>query len=397
MSVCDYREPEHNEGESLALPEGVPPLRSFYLYLSSSCNLSCRHCWITPRFVNGQPDPGEIINIKALRIAIEEAKSLGLSSIKLTGGEPMLHPGFREICDLATKEGLNMVMETNGTLLTADMARYLKKETSMDYISISIDSGDPARHDAFRGVKGAFDAVLQGLDHLVTAGYDNTQVIMSVHRGNCDEIEDVARLAAAHGADSVKLNPVTNCGRGADMDLRGETLDFGERLALSHYIFKELDPIMRADGTALDLILYIPPALMPISEFMRRQGDTGDCGILGILGILGSGEIAMCGIGRNIPDLVYGHLGDDSIRDIWMYNPTILKLRLALEDVDNYPDICKECTLASHCRTGCVAQNYVDSKRLVWPDPMCQQASKEGLFPVTRQKFSRSAGNLSSG
>jgi len=151
MSVCAYRPPEDAGHESLDLPEGVPPLRSLYLYLSSSCNLSCRHCWITPRLVNAQPDPGEVIDVKALRAAIAEAKPLGLSSVKLTGGEPLLHPCFREICDLATREELDLVMETNGTLLTADLARYLKNETSMEFISVSIDSADAARHDAFRG------------------------------------------------------------------------------------------------------------------------------------------------------------------------------------------------------------------------------------------------------
>ena len=37
----------------LDLPDGVPPLTSLYLYIAGSCNLACRHCWITPRFVNG--------------------------------------------------------------------------------------------------------------------------------------------------------------------------------------------------------------------------------------------------------------------------------------------------------------------------------------------------------
>ncbi len=32
----------------LDLPEGVPPLTSLYMYIAGSCNLACRHCWISP-------------------------------------------------------------------------------------------------------------------------------------------------------------------------------------------------------------------------------------------------------------------------------------------------------------------------------------------------------------
>ena len=119
MAECDYRELTEEQAQTaseemaatpLDLPEGVPPLRSFYLYMSNSCNLACRHCWITPRFVDGKPDPGDVIDVEALRAAVKEAKPLGLGSAKLTGGEPMLHPQFLQIVDLLTAEGLGMNM-----------------------------------------------------------------------------------------------------------------------------------------------------------------------------------------------------------------------------------------------------------------------------------------------
>jgi len=64
-----------------------------------------------------------------------------------------------------------------------------------------------------------------------------------------------------------------------------------------------------------------------------------------------------------------------------------LKLRQVLDDVDNYPQICKECTMAKQCRTGCVAQNFVNGKHLVWPEALCIKAHQAGLFPATRKKI----------
>jgi radical SAM protein with 4Fe4S-binding SPASM domain len=230
-------------------------------------------------------------------------------------------------------------------------------------------------------VEGAYAAALRGLDYLVDAGYKNCQVIQCVHRGNVGQMEDIVKLATDHGAGSVKFSPVTNTGRGAQMHEQGEALDFEQRIELSRWVREELRPRVK-----IGLVLNSPPALRPISELWRTRGRTGDCGVRRILGILGTGDIAMCGIGRSIPELVYGRLGQDSIREIWLHHPTLLKLRQVLDDIHSFPGICGQCTHAKSCRTGCVAQNYVDSQSLVWPDPLCAEAERRGLFPESRRR-----------
>jgi SynChlorMet cassette radical SAM/SPASM protein ScmF len=391
VTVCDPAIPEEEalaEGtgavapvEELDLPEGVPPLRAFYLYLTAGCNLACRHCWIVPRYVDGAPDPGEVIDVDALRAAVAEARPMGLANCKLTGGEPTLHPRFREIVDLLTAEGLGLDMETNGTLLTAELARHLKDESNIGFISVSLDAPTAAEHDAFRGVPGAYDGALRGLGHLVEAGYDNVQLIMSVWRGNRDQVEAVVRLAEECGAASVKLNPVTATGRGISMQDRGESLDFDETLALARSVDEEVRPEAK-----VDVVLNLPPALVPASELWRTRGRVGDCGVERILGIVGTGDIALCGIGRTTPELNYGLLGVDSVRDIWLTHPTILGLRERLADKDGYPGICADCIHRSGCRTGCVANNFEHSGRLIWPNALCEEAERRGGFPATRRR-----------
>ena len=145
----------------LDLPEGIPALRSFYLYMSTSCNLACKHCWIIPKLVDGKPDPGETIDFDDLKAAVAVAKPMGLAGAKLTGGEPLIHPRFRDIADMLTAEGLSLNMETNGVLLTAELAKHLKENTNVSFISISLDAANAKDHDAFRGVKGAFEGALR--------------------------------------------------------------------------------------------------------------------------------------------------------------------------------------------------------------------------------------------
>ncbi len=379
--LCDCSELENSSSRTgLDLPEGVPPLRSFYLYMSDSCNLTCRHCWIKPAFTDGKPSPGEVLDIELLRQAVKEAKPLGLSSAKLTGGEPMIHPRFSEIARMLSEEGLGLNMETNGTLIHDEMARFLKEETKIGFISISLDSIDEGSHDRFRGVKGAYKAALNGLKCLVDAGYINVQVIMSPHKGNVGEVEELVKLAASKGAGSVKLNPVTNNGRGALMHERNETLTLNEILELSDFVrgpLKKTSPI--------PVIINIPLSLRPLKELVANS-NAGDCGVDHILGILGSGTVALCGIGRTMPELAYGKLGQDSIRDIWLNHPAVVKLRNDLMDFSNYPELCRNCIFMRKCRTGCVVQNYSNFGKLIWPHAMCIDAQHNGRFSQSRKK-----------
>src|SRR4030065_2458530 len=117
--VIDLIEKQNNQWgdqKKLDLPDGVPPLTSLYLYIAGSCNLACRHCWIAPNYL---PDSkgGLFVKLEHVEKAIREAKPLGLRSVKLTGGEPTLHPQFRDIVTLVGEAGLDIILETKGTLI----------------------------------------------------------------------------------------------------------------------------------------------------------------------------------------------------------------------------------------------------------------------------------------
>ena len=251
----------------------------------------------------------------------------------------------------------------------------------MSFVSVSIDSPDPKEHDKFRGVKGAQQRALSGLDNLVAAGYKNCQVIMAVHHGNRHQMAELVQLAADHGAGSVKFNPVTPTGRGIEMHEKGEALNFFEHMEMVEYINKDLRPNFK-----IPVIRPMPPALTPIEELRRTNGRCGDCGVAGILGIVGNGNIALCGIGQTVPELTYGKLGAHSIRDIWLNHPVIQGLRRDLLDVKGYTGICGSCIHAKSCRTGCVANNYVQNGSLVSPQWLCLEAEKAGRFPKSRMR-----------
>jgi len=363
---------------TIDLPDGVPPLNTFYLYMTTGCNLHCQHCWITPSFVKGKPSPGKYIDLNHLKKAVTEGKTLGLNNAKFTGGEPLLHPQFREILDYLTGEDLKLIMETNATLLDAELAKYMKDNSNIWFVSTSLDSHREEFHDLFRGKVGAFKETIKGVEHLVNAGY-RPQIIMSPHKMNVKDVDGLVDLAVSLGAGSVKFNPVTPNGRGKNMFKDGKTFDINEHIELVRYIRGELQ-----ERVPIRLYISLPPALSTVGELLNPRGLGGQCNVRGILGILGSGEMALCGIGRNIPELCFGELGKDNLRDVWINNPTLKKLR---EDLaGEYPGLCGDCIHAYKCQTECVAINYSLTGKLVHPYYLCEEAEAQGLFPETRRK-----------
>jgi SynChlorMet cassette radical SAM/SPASM protein ScmF len=198
----------------LDLPDGVPPLTSLYMYISGSCNLACRHCWISPTY---DPDnsKGEFLKLDYIKKAVREAKPLGLQTVKLTGGEPMLHPQFCEIIDYLDTENISITMETNGTLIDDIMAKYLKTKVNFSFVSVSLDGHNSEIHEKIRSVTGCFQKTMNGISALVKAGI-KPQVICSIYQGNSREIENFVQLAETLGCGSVKFNLIQKMGRGDD-------------------------------------------------------------------------------------------------------------------------------------------------------------------------------------
>ncbi len=360
------------------MPPEVPALRVFYLYLSAGCNLHCRHCWITPTFVSGRPVAAECLDFDLLKAAVAEARPLGLAGAKLTGGEPTLHPEFREIVNYLTAQGLELSMETNATRIDRELAAHLVSRTNLRRVAVSLDSAVPEEHDRFRGLRGAFAAAVAGIRHFVTAGL-RPQIIMSVYRGNRAGVARVIELAVQLGAGAVKFNPVTPSGRGADLHRQGQGLDFTEWLALIH----DIKGPLQARYPQIHLGAMVPPAMSRIRELLRYGGEGAGCHVRHILGILGTGEMALCGIGRNIPELVFGQLGRDDLREVWMNHPTLVQMRTDL--AGPYPGVCGDCLHAGRCLTHCLAQNYEATGKLVNVSPLCAEAERRGVFPATRR------------
>ncbi len=350
-------------------------LNTIYFYLTEGCNLRCRHCWIAPKYQSGSKSY-PFLSLELFRSIIRQAESLGLSGVKLTGGEPLLHPHIYDVLEEVQANELQLTVETNGLLCTERLARKIAA-CKNPFVSVSLDAAEAETHEWMRGVSGCYEQSLKGIRNLVKAGL-KPQIIMTIARRNKNQIEDIVRLAESLGAGSVKFNLLQPTARGEQMHNAGETLSIEELLEIGQWIENTLSA-----STSMPLLSDYPIAFRPMGKIF---GDNGNgcmaCGILGILGVLANGSYALCGIGETLPDLIFGHAATDRLRDIWDNTPVLQELREGLPH--RIEGICGECLMKNYCLGSCIAQNYYKGKDLWAPFWFCDQAHRQGLFSETR-------------
>jgi len=350
-------------------------LNTLYFYLTEGCNLACRHCWIAPKFQSGA-NIYPSLPFEMFQNIVRQAKPLGLSGVKLTGGEPLLHPDILRILRFIRQEDLALTIESNGVLCTPELAREIAQGKS-SFVSISLDGADAETNEWIRRVPGSFNAAVQGIKNLVEAGV-RPQIILTIMKRNRHHVEGIIRLAESLGASSVKYNVMMPCARGEEMHKRGEAASMKELVEIGRRVENEL-----SSRTSLRLVYHHPAAFRPLGK-MYGEGRDGcsSCGIFGILGVLSDGSYALCGIGEQVPELIFGHASKDKLADIWNNTPVLKQIREGLPR--KMEGICRDCMMKSVCLGSCVAQNFYSSKNLFAGFWYCEETHKRGLFPVSR-------------
>ncbi len=351
------------------------PLHQLYFYLTGACNLRCRHCWIEPQYLH-DAETFAALDTEVFRSILDEALPLGLTGVKLTGGEPLLHPEIDRIVEMVRDARVRLLMETNGTLCTPELARKIADCQNVS-VAVSLDGSDAATHEWIRGQKGCFRTALEGIDHLVNVGI-HPQIIMTVMRRNKEQMSEMVHLAKRLGAGSVKFNVLQPTARGLKMHRAGESPDVIELISIGKWVDETL-----ALETDLPVFFHQPPAFRPLGRMFGESGDGCQCcGISNILGVLPDGSYALCGIGVLEPDLVFGRAGIDPLKMIWQENPVLQDIRQGLPE--RLKGICAACVMKYVCLGTCIAQNYYRAKDLWAPFWFCEEAQRLRVFPQSR-------------
>ncbi|MCD6327954.1 radical SAM protein [bacterium] len=178
--------------------------------ITSRCNLNCIHC----HAASSEGSPDEMSFDEMRRVLRELAAQDEFKMIVFSGGEPLVRDDLVELCDYARRLGFWVVIASNGTLLTADLARRLRR-AGVCGIAIGLDGDCPEIHDSIRGVEGAFERAIQGCVVARQAGLV-LQINTTLMQQNVARLPQIMRLGEHLGAKVALCYFAAACGRGAE-------------------------------------------------------------------------------------------------------------------------------------------------------------------------------------
>ncbi|MDD5628116.1 MAG: radical SAM protein [Elusimicrobia bacterium] len=178
--------------------------------LTSRCDFRCLHCdcWL------GGPEPDRLGTAAWKDLVSQLVLWRGPGwRLHLTGGEPLLAPGFREICAHAAGLGVHVLATTNASRITRGSLAPLLG-CGLQQLWISLDGLGPATHDFSRGRPGAYARAREALDLLLSAA-PSAQLTLGiaaiVMEHNLEELPALAEWGAGLGLQ-VLLHPLVRCG-----------------------------------------------------------------------------------------------------------------------------------------------------------------------------------------
>lgn len=327
-----------------------------------NCNLSCIHCRAA---ATQGPYSGELDTESSFRL-LDQIAQVGQPIIILTGGEPLLRQDIFEISAYGTKKGLKMVMAPNGTMITESNAKQMA-DAGIKRISISLDGAEKESHDGFRGVEGAFEGAIRGIQLAKEAGIE-FQINTTITKTNLDQIPKIQDLAIELGAVAHHIFLLVPTGRGKYIVDQEITADEYESTLNWFYDQRGKTPLQLKATCA-------PHYYRILRQRAKQEGQTvsykthgldavtrGCLGGTGFCFISHTGIVQPCGF----LDLNCGDVTKKSFEDIWNHSDVFLSLR----NYENLKGKCGKCEFKRVCG-GCRARAYEATGDYLAEEPLC--------------------------
>jgi len=181
------------------------PLKDLRISVTDRCNFRCVYCMPKEVFDKDYRflPRAELLTFEEIERVVQAAAELGVTKIRLTGGEPLVRRDLEILIEQIRKvPGISDIsMTTNASLLTYERAKTLRS-AGLQRLTVSLDAMDDETFKRVNDVDVSVQAVLDGIDNAARAGFTGTKVNMVVKKGlNDHSIVPMARYF--HGTGNI--------------------------------------------------------------------------------------------------------------------------------------------------------------------------------------------------
>lgn len=177
-------------------------LRDLRISVTDRCNFRCGYCM--PRELFGADHaflpPSEVLSVEEITRLVAAFAELGVSKIRLTGGEPLLRPDLEQlVARIRAVPGIvDIAVTTNGSLLAERVPGLAA--AGLDRVTVSLDSVDPVVFSELSDTRVPLQRVLDGIEAVVAAGLGPVKINTVLQRGrNEDGLLDLVDYAREGG------------------------------------------------------------------------------------------------------------------------------------------------------------------------------------------------------
>jgi len=167
----------------VALDKLGRPLRDLRVSVTDRCNFRCRYCMPREKFGkehNFLPK-SNILSYEQIRNFVIACKPLGLSKVRITGGEPLLRRDISKLVSQISSLGLEVALTTNGSLLSREASGLA--EAGLSRVTVSLDAIDQEMHSRMTDSNIPVSEILDGIADAVDSGLGPVKVNCVVQRG----------------------------------------------------------------------------------------------------------------------------------------------------------------------------------------------------------------------
>lgn len=318
--------------------------------ITHHCNARCLHCYSNS---GPEADPNKALPLDAALSLIDQLADAGVLVLAFSGGEPLMHPHWKELVGHAVQRGLNVNVGSNGSCITPRNADTLRA-LGVKSVTISIDSHVPEVHDKFRRLKGLHAKALTAVRLLVAR---NIRVVVGYTPTKLNWTHGRSVIDLAHGlsASAVNLSEYVPAGRGG--------LELALAPAELHRTLEEWIGAREHYKGRMEIMWHDCRVALLVAEQEKRKYVGCGAGRL-VARILPDGTVTPCVF---LPTSI-GTLADTPFQKMWRDSELLYRFRSRAGNVSGNCGGCEFLETCGGCRA--VAYAYSDGNPLAG-DPHC--------------------------